>query len=388
MGRYSFFQSLYTLRKLPSIYEKIYYRDKNPESLVFENINKGIFLEDQNSLIVEDIPDYLVKEESHLSSDLGRVAIKKYPGFLIDFKDISSVEQYLKLRFGKSSRYKLQREIKKLEFCFDISYKFYFGEITKKEYDNILDSLYQLLESRSNEKGIDENINFKERSLIQKITYSMILNKNASLFVIYNKDKPIDICLNYHLESVVYQHIRTYDIAYSKFNTGYTDLIKQIEWCIFNNINAIIFSKGDFYWKRRWCNVVYDYYHHVYYRKNSFYGRLVVFQQKAINFLYSRAKQYKLVEKYHNYKNEQIKLRNLKEEPNLKVLDLEEKDPTQKWVSVDYETSHVFIRRTINNFLYESNQNQSEIKVFECEGDKDRFLIKGPKEALAFSISN
>ena len=340
-----------------------------------------------NVLVVEDVPGYFEVEEAKLPVEIDRWRIKQYPGFLINFKGVRNLSSYLNSRFGRSSRYKLRREQKKLEKCFDISYRMYYGDITKEEYAFLFDELYKLLEIRSHEKGIKNNVNLLQRDFYEKIVYSMILEKKASLYVIYNGKMPIDICLNFHLNNVIFQYIRTYDIAYSKFNTGYTDLMKHIEWCIANDIKLISFSKGDFYWKRRWCNTVYDYEYHIFFRTNSLGARIKagIFWGKRKLRQFLREK--KVIEWYHAKREKFIRPES--ETSRFKISKIDLSTDLGKMVKIDYnEAGFRFLRRPVFDFLYEVELKENEIQTFQIENQPSTFLIEGREESVLVHCSD
>ena len=103
----------------------------------------------------------------------------------------------------------------------------------------------------------------------------MILSKQAALFVVYDKDKPIAITLLNFSNNVMIDVIRVFDIDYSKFRLGTVSIMKQLEWCIENNFEALDFSKGYFEYKKRWTNKLYWFEYHIYYDKKSFLAKIL-----------------------------------------------------------------------------------------------------------------
>ena len=90
-----------------------------------------------------------------------------------------------------------------------------------------------------------------------KTTYGLVLEKKASLFVIYNGKKAINISLNLINDKILFSCISCYDIDYSAFNLGSTDLFKHVEWCIKNNFDIIDLLKGTQDYKKRWADTEY-----------------------------------------------------------------------------------------------------------------------------------
>ncbi|MDO5980466.1 GNAT family N-acetyltransferase [Flavivirga spongiicola] len=369
-------EQIFLLDKLPGFYKTLSSNSLNGFNYTNDDSN---FKSPRNSFqVIKDIPEYFELEYKQLPKNIKHVTVEQYPGFSISFEGINDVNDYLKTRFGNSSRYKLRRSIKKLEASFDIKYKMYYGEMSKEEYDFIFKKFFRLLELRSIEKGILDNINIKRSDYFYKKFYPLILQKRASLFVIYNGDNPIDICLNYHNNSIVYQFIRTYDIAYSKFNTGYIDLIKQIEWCINNNIDFIDFSFGTYYWKKRWCNTSYKHNYHIFYNSKSLLSiiksKVYVSKIKIKHVLRERG----LIDKYHVKKQ---KLKNTikplkKTEIKISNIDFNVEVNIGDEINI-YETEHHFIKKTVYDFLFNFNANEKDIKVYEVLDTSNKYLIIG-----------
>ena len=297
--------------------------------------------------------------------------MKHYPGFLIDFNGVKDLSQYLNQRFGKSSRYKLRREQRKLEHCFNISYKMYFGEMSQEEYDFIFEEFYKLLAVRSIEKGIENNVNFKYKSQYYERVHQMILDKDASFFVIYNGKKPID-------ENTLFQYIRTYDIAYSKFNTGYTDLMKQIEWCLENNVKSISFSKGDFYWKRRWCNTVYDYDYEIFYNVRSIKAILTVNRLRLIKVSIQLLREMNVIKMYHAFKDKRRLANTPEPKSKIELLESDHNFSSPKLTLIDlYAKQYDEYRRLVFEFLYQSNEQQKDISAYAIKNETNFFFVKG-----------
>lgn len=381
-----FLESIYILNNLPHFYKEANcdytnnFHFKNPENVGFESIANTI-------AIVKDIPSYLDVTEHVLPKNIKQVKVPYYSGYAINFKGVDSTESYLKSRFGNSSRYKLRRSIKKLESAFDISYKMYYGDISQRDYDIVMEAFFELLQIRSIEKGIIGNRNVKRKDFYYNSIKPLILEKRASLFVIYNGKAPIDICLNLHHDTVIFQLIRTYDINYSKYNTGYIDLIKQIDWCLTNNIRFITFGYGGYFWKKRWCNHTYPYRFDIFYNKKSpksiAKSLVQLTNLKLRHFLRERG----YIDKFHNAKNS-IKER-LKPTKTLEIslediaydtkLDLGEKLDI-------YGENCGFLRRYVFDYLFNANEKEKDIELYAVKDKANTYLIKGVKNKAIISV--
>ena len=370
----NFVTELYAKRQLPHIYTDI--SNIYSDDLISNNLNKSE--NDYDLLVVEDLPRYLKISRGNKPNHIKSYSLKQYSGFLINFKDVKSLSDYLNQRFGRTSRYKLRREQRKLEYCFNVSYKMHFGEMSKTEYDFVFEEFYKLLEIRSIEKGIIGNANLKYKDEYYKRVHQMIIDKEASFFVIYNGVSPIDICLNFHIKNTIFQYIRTYDVAYSKFNTGYTDLMKQIEWCIEKKVDSISFSKGPYYWKQRWCNTIYDYDYEVFYNKHSLKAIISATKFRFVKTLKQVTRELGVIEKYHNFKEQRRKALIPKSTHKVEILDSDEDFKTSNLIRFNYySTEYNELRRLIYEFLYNYDEKEKDIILYKISDVPHSYLIKG-----------
>lgn len=380
-----FLESIFLRDKLPDFYESSH--NDFSKGLCYSNPNTSLPSIKHKIAIVKDIPSYISLKAKNRPKNIKQVNIDYYKGFSINFEGIKDTESYLKTRFGGSSRYKLRRSIKRLENAFNINYKMFYGQIDSNDYNLIFDEFFKLLKQRSIEKGIDNNTHLLKKEYYHKIVYPLILKKQASLFVIFNGKKPIDICLNFHKDAIVFQLIRTYDIYYSKFNLGYIDLIKQIEWCLANQINFITFSYGSFYWKKRWCNSTYNYQFSIFYNKSSIKSRIKAFNLIANLKLRHALREKGLIDLYHEKKDKVKSLLNPQNSRDivLKNIDYKIHIDTESEINVTKTNLH-FVKKAAYDFLFNSNENEKNLKVYKITDTANSYLIKGKKSKLTAEI--
>ena len=72
----------------------------------------------------------------------------------------------------------------------------------------------------------------------------MILEKKATLFIIYDGEKPIGIMLNFMSNNILFGTMSVFDIAYAKYNVSSVNIMKLIEWCLNNHIKFLDFQRG------------------------------------------------------------------------------------------------------------------------------------------------
>ena len=330
-----------------------------------------------------DVPSYIKVTKKEFNYPIGFKSIKQYNGYYIDLDGYAKIEDYLKDRFSSSSRQLLRAGKKRLEICFNSSYKMYYGDIDKSLYDDLFKQFYKMLKQRANEKGI-ENRNLKHWDLYTKEVYNMILNKQASLFVIYDGTKAINISLNMHLGKTVFLFITTYDINYSKFRLGHTNWMLQLEWFIKNNIKIIDFNKGNIEYKKRWANNEYHFEYHFFYSKSNILSRLKVLRALSILKLKQVLRNGNINTYYYNFLD---KLKDNKE--SFKKLNYEliqQELPNEKehivMISNDEFDQYSFLRRIVYNYLYLSKLHIDEVIVYKELSNEECFYIKSKKESF------
>ncbi len=109
------------------------YGKTHTKGISYDFVNFNIAEIKGKVLLIYDVPTYFNLPEIELNS-IKRFKIKQYPGFLINLEPYNGLNEFMVGAFKKSSRYKLKKYKNKLETCFDINYKMFYGEISKKEY--------------------------------------------------------------------------------------------------------------------------------------------------------------------------------------------------------------------------------------------------------------
>ncbi len=223
--------------------------------------------------VVKDIPDYLNFTLQKTNPHTSFKKVKQYEGFLINLINYENVEDYISKKLNSRNRKNLNSKKNKLYKNHTISSHIFFGEISKSDYNSTFETFYKLLKNRFNEKRTHNRYlnNWKE---LQESTFQKILNKQASLHIIYDDLKPISITLNFHNGDVVFSHIQTYNIDYSKYNMGDISMLNHLEWLLNNNIPVFDLSMGKTYYKEKWCNHKYTFIYHIFYNKKSILSKI------------------------------------------------------------------------------------------------------------------
>jgi len=333
--------------------------------------------------MVYDIPSYLKVKKKDFNPSLGFKSAIQHKGYYIDLNGYNDLEIYLKDRFSRSSRQLLRAGKKRLEKCFDVSYKMYHGAIDKDHYDNLFKRFYDMLKLRADEKGI-KNKNLKHWNLYTNRVYDMILKKQASLFVIYDGNEAINISLNMHVENIVFLFITAYNIDYSKFRIGHTNWMMQLEWFIKNNFKTIDFSKGNTAYKKRWANTEYDFEYHLFYKKNN-----IIIKMKAVWLL--KKLQLKQALRNRNINTYYYKVlgwflsnNRLVEKTNYQLVS-QNQLPEKKILSpVSYRVNHDYLslNRIIYTYLYLSQLHVNDLKVYKELQSDTIFYFQSQKEIM------
>jgi len=371
-------------KKLPPFYKSIFYKDE-PLELQYPNEKHPLITKDIYTVF--DVPSHLNPTKKKLPLNIKLKTIKQYKGYAIDLDNYHDIETYIKDQFGRSSRQALRSGKKRLETCFDISYKMYFGTIDKDNYDSLFKAFFKMLKIRASEKGID-NKNLQHWDIYTKQIYQKILKKEASIFVIYDGDKPINISLSLHLNDVVFLFITSYDIDYSKFRLGHTNWYWLIGWFIKNNVKLVDFSKGNTTYKKRWANLEYDFEYHLFYNKSSYKSilksqissqKLILKQQlrdKNLNdFYYSTIDKLKRKKKLEHLKNHTFKV--VEQLPANSIIEK---------ILIQKNGQYSFLKPIIYQYLFLSSQNIDAIEIYNTSNSNCLFFVASPKEILQLLI--
>lgn len=356
------------------------------------NLTKGINYEFNPKLekaekgktfLIYDTIDFLTDNVELDKSPMGLYAVKQYPGFAINLDSYTSLDDYMAKTFKKSSRYKLRKYKKRLEESFNISFKAFNGEISKEEYDTVFSSFRKLLEKRFEEKQIyNNNLDKKEWDFYKEVAYPMILEKRATLFVLYNNNEPISVTLAYLSNDRIFDAITVFDIDYSKFHLGSIKIMYLVDWCIKNKWKVLDFSKGYFDYKIRWANKQFDFHYHIWFDKKSIKSRAVALYLK----LFFSFKQY-LRDKNVNEMLHKVTYRLKNKEAQTTEYQFEENGPELTSEQIEelniHSSDNNLLKRICYDFLYLFPEKESNIKIFRCRDNDDFYLIKG-KENQSF----
>ena len=363
-----------------------------------KNLTKGITYEFNpicgkeekgKTFLIYDVIDFSTQEEVVKNSSMGLYSVRQYPGFLIELESYSSLAEFMSKNFKKSSRYKLRKYKKRLEESFNISFKAYQGEVSKEEFNSVFDRFRTLLEKRFKEKKItNNNLDSKEWNFYKDMAYPMMLEKKATLFVLYNNNEAISVTLAYLSDNRIFDAITVFDIDYAKFHLGSVTIMNLIEWSIQNSFKVFDFSKGFFDYKKRWASKKYTFEYHILYDSKSIKSRFLAFVVK----LFFEGKQYlrdiKINDRLHKFtywlrnKNTSVKSKS-----RYYFTDAKKEYLQEELIKINWSTKeNHFLKKPVFDFLYLNNEKMNSLQTFEILGKYACYLFQGESKTLELNI--
>jgi hypothetical protein len=331
--------------------------------------------------VVNFIPPYLDLKINKEKTPYRAFQVKPRTGFIIDLSQYSSADEYLKSHLGSKNRRNILSRLKRLESCFNINYKIYFGEMDKSEYAFLFEKFERMIGSRFEQRG-DEHVGFQRWDEYKESVYELIIKKRASLFVIYDNDKPIAINLNYHFENILDIAIPSYDIDYFKFGLGQIALVKQLEWCFENDYKRVDMRWGELPYKRLWCNAIMNYKCDVVYNKNNPIDMLIAFLvAKGVNIKKSLTDR-KILPLNLNFTSrgtENTKPNNKVDSiPAYTIEDLEELPLNEVLSLIDLNDKEFqFLRNPVYNYQYSHTLHSKDLKIYSVNSQNMTYIIEG-----------
>ena len=291
ISKLGFLYSIFVKNHVPPFYSKKSINTLNNNSITLPK-TKEVKSQNNDVILVANVPDYISVQLELNGSKVKCKEVRQYKGYLVYLKDVLDSKAYLTEQLSKRNIKNLFAKQRKLERNHNISYTFHYGDITEEHYDFLFSEFYNILKNRFLEKQMYNN-NLLNWKYYYDLAYPMILEKKASLFAIYDGERPITLTLNFHLNDIVFSYIQSYDINYSAYNMGDISMLKHIEWCKKNNFSVFDLAMGQTDYKLKWCNHIYNYEHHIFFNSQSLFSRIkaLVLQNKLSLRQYLRDKE-------------------------------------------------------------------------------------------------
>ncbi len=385
-----FYNTFFKKSSIPSVYNKVVYSQNN--ATFYETEEENSFEYESLVYFIKLFPNYLnVKTIDASNYIINKAPQNNLDGFGILIKDEESIESYMLNNFKSTTRSPIKRRLKRLESCFSIHHKFYYGEtVEQKEYDKIMEALKHMLTRRfAQKKDINEALTKWEN--YNKNTKAQVLAKEASIYIMYANEDIIAVSLNYHIKDILIGHILTYDIDYSKFSLGNTMIYKLLDWCIQNNYSILDMGNGEMEYKNVWCNFKYNYEYHFIYKKKSINAFITAhFQKLKISFK-NVMKSLKLVDTFRKIKTSVLG-KNIPIVTNPVAAYTVEKISKeninkQELSKIKYADCAAFgIKKTICDFLFLSKEHFNDIKIYSS--NSNYFIVEGKNNIIRVNTDN
>ncbi|WP_422080662.1 GNAT family N-acetyltransferase [Ulvibacterium sp.] len=336
---------------------------------------------------IKNIPPYL-KINFHSNKDW---LSKKYPsvkGFAISLENYTDINDYVRQQFKSKARSQLLRRIRRLEDCFNIRFKRYYGKIDGDTCFGLLASLKEMIIARFQERN-QVSDNLKNWTQIQTTLYSLIIAKKASLFVIYNENTPISISICYHYGNVFFSYIDSYDIDYHKFSLGNILIYKKLELCFENGYKFLDMGWGELDYKKRWCNHIYNFEHHIWLPKYSFSAYLLATLEGYKTWIKAYLKSHKLGLLFDSMRNMlKTKKNEVKTVLEYHFENLENSISQTDLVSLDLSNEeYLKFKAILNDFIYKTEEHFSNVKLYRLRNE-EFYMIKGKSHCKKIFLKN
>ncbi|MDH7446556.1 GNAT family N-acetyltransferase [Aquimarina sp. 2201CG14-23] len=376
-----YFFELFEKGTIPKLFPKVY-SSINKDTIQNPDYDQNLIDKADQVYSVFFIPDYLKPELNNEKFTVKTVS-QFFKGYAIFLQGFSSADAYIKKRFRSNAK-GIRRRIKRLESCFSITYKTYYGAIEEEMYTSLMDSLEKMLVKRFEQRN-DVSQSLLRWDHYKNLYFSLINEKRASLFVVYEDGIPIVISLNHHFSGKLFSAISSYDIDYSKFSLGSVEIYKKLDWCIANDHQSYEMGMGDLSYKREWSNHIYNFEHQIIYPKKSFVG----FVKGTIEYLKVQLKEFVYKTAYVRYKKYKAKRKENNEQAVLepKVFPIEERRYDDSGTLVDYTIEpNTFLRKLVFDFLYTSIDHIANVKVVEISQEPKTYLILGQSKMQKITL--
>ncbi|MCL5244798.1 GNAT family N-acetyltransferase [Cellulophaga sp. 20_2_10] len=331
-------------------------------------------------------PKYLTP---HFYTDAGigvkKVFQKDVHGCAIHLTEKTTIDLFLRKEYSKKFRTSINRSVNRFELCFNYSYIMITEGITAEKYRSLMDALHTMLVHRFNQRNEPNDV-LANWDHYYALVFNLVNTKKASIFVIYSNDEPINICINYHFNTILFISIASFNPNFSKFSLGNISIYKIIEWSLNNDYELLDMGYGDLEYKRFWSNYMYAYENHIVYSKKINYRFIAAIEVSKIKFK-NFLKSYKIAEKRTKLKallrENKKKLNNSTKYTTTPLTDY----ITTNLPTLEYDdTSFSLIAKPVYDYLFLQATSIDTIAIFEIEKAKE-YLIVGPKAMEKITIT-
>lgn len=344
---------------------------------------------DSKVIVIYNIPSYFDATVLLNDKKIKLLRFKEYQAYIANFTNFNTADHYFKNQLGSKTFGNIRRRQARLEQGFDISYNFFHKELINETlYKHLMFSFRNLLKIKFEQKReYYPVISSVFWDFYIELIHKMIANGEASLFVVFNSDAPISFYLSYHFNTTVMGLIPVFDTDYNKFGLGTITIKKLFEQLFKMDIQKFDFYKGDYGYKKDWCDQVYNYEHHILYDKTmvsmpiayllfSMFKVKQYLRAKHINLMY-----YKLLffMKNGNKKISENKF-------IFKEISAQE-TKSMNLTEINLSSHEYFhLKKTVYNYIYHAKQYIGDIDLYVVNNSSNTFLIENKIKNLFILI--
>tara|TARA_R110000868_G_scaffold392315_1_gene662885 strand:- start:134 stop:1384 length:1251 start_codon:yes stop_codon:yes gene_type:complete len=376
------FESIYPVKFLRNRFRLYYYN-------VGKNITNGVsyvLSNNQNDckgkvFLIYDVLPYL-RERHNLTGDHPYLKLKKapqYKGYLTDLSGFKNFDDFFLRHFSAKSRGNIRKWDKRLKLNFKVDFKVFYGEIELEVYNHVFDNLLILIQKRWDDLGMENDI-LKDHDYYHELCYNMILDKTATLNVLYANDEIVAISICFASNKELFFAITSFDIDFRKYNLGHLLIMYIMNWCFETGFDIFDYSKGTYEYKTRWSNKTYVFEDHILFDRNSigsnlvgnylvlFYRMKQFLRERNVNLLYSRIKYWIHTMKFKTKKDPKILIK------DLDIVD----DVITKSKQVDKDSDdYAKLKPIICDIIFTATQPFNTVKAYKVNDEKNKFILAG-----------
>jgi len=276
---HSFYFDFFEKGKLPEFYSEI----KNvPKEYVSPNRDL-----DNDIHIVNCIPPFVLQDQKALKNGLKAFTKTYRLGYAMYLPEFTNANDFLRNQLGKKPFKNLRQDYQRLKRDHNVQVKIYFGEIDRKIYKELFIKLEEFIHSRFT-KNNRKHFALTKWSFYKETVYQDIHDKKASFFVVYSDSEPIAISLSYHFRNVMFAAVTSFNNTYNHYSLGRQMFVEQINWCYQNGIELLDTGWGEFDYKMKFSNAVYQYHTQVIYPERNTISKMASYIISTIMMLKSK----------------------------------------------------------------------------------------------------
>jgi hypothetical protein len=254
------------------------------------------------------------------------------------------------------------------------------SELARGEYNLLFTTFRKLLVKRFDDKQVsNNNLDPKEWGFFKEVTYRMMQDGTAGLFVIYSDRQPVSITLVNLASGLLFDTITVFDIDYSKFQPGSITIMGLIEWCIDQQIGVLDFSKGFFQYKERWATDKYHFEYHILYNHKSIVSRLLAGGIASFYRTKQNLRNWGLHKKLHAFTYRLKHSAGSSDSPSSKEYSMEEipMDLSKGTPVLKESREYELLFKALCEYTYLSGDHIDQLKIYEEDQRSGSYILCG-----------